>query len=527
MNKPYKIDSTLRERRHIIRLLDFLKRDDLTTDQMERIGRRLQKSGRSALRPLVRKLWQEKNGTTIYRYTCMLDFFDDKNWLAQLVQITLKRKDLDEDGRLALLDALHDYGVDVTSPPFAAMTGYGSSSIEGFVTECLQDGDRGLVRFMDFFIDADDEIRQRIIGFLTEMTTDQAVLLLEILITFERPEVAREAIIALGRIKSRLSLKILENAEKNQSAENQALIRRSIRRLHFNGVSENGPLPALLHETSHLHQTQVGPVDIYGSRTLLFSWKLEQGDYAAVVMLIGDSEGVINALSYRMRDEREYGVVIAEVAFGEVLQSVEHEYALALLADAIYLSDKYGYHLPPDLYVDKRLFDPESIKPDAYMPKFDLDHLEGIADRIPEAIASSNEILDYPVLEGWLLSEYPVFDAAERLNRIEKDDSIDKMALANAVEQELQKLCTELIVSRKPEFVKRLLLNADYMQQTGNDDSEVQRVLATALSLVGGIVPDTRHPFIRRLLLDSLETARQALEEGFDLRLEEGLDNEY
>ena len=40
MTRAFKIDKTLRERRRIIRLLDFLKRDDLTGEQMERIGRR-------------------------------------------------------------------------------------------------------------------------------------------------------------------------------------------------------------------------------------------------------------------------------------------------------------------------------------------------------------------------------------------------------------------------------------------------------------------------------------------------------
>ena len=121
MSRLTSIDTSLRERRRIMRLLDFLTRDDLSTDQMERIGRRLQKAGRRALGPLVRKLWREKSGTAIYRYTCMLDFFDDRQWLDQLVQITLRRTDLDEQGRMALLDALHDYGVDVTAPPLARL----------------------------------------------------------------------------------------------------------------------------------------------------------------------------------------------------------------------------------------------------------------------------------------------------------------------------------------------------------------------------------------------------------------------
>ena len=92
MTPAHTIDKSLRERRRITRLLDFLKRDDLTGEQMERIGRRLQKSGKRALSPLVRKLWREQNGTAIYRYTCMLDFFDASAWMDQLIQITLQRK---------------------------------------------------------------------------------------------------------------------------------------------------------------------------------------------------------------------------------------------------------------------------------------------------------------------------------------------------------------------------------------------------------------------------------------------------
>jgi hypothetical protein len=39
-------------------------------------------------------------------------------------------------------------------------------------------------------------------------------------------------------------------------------------------------------------------------------------------------------------------------------------------------------------------------------------------------------------------------------------------------------------------------------------------------------LPDCRHPFIRRLLLDSVDAARQTLEEGYDPRLEEEFDDD-
>ena len=97
---------------------------------------------------------------------------------------------------------------------------------------------------------------------------------------------------------------------------------------------------------------------------------------------------------------------------------------------------------------------------------------------------------------------------------------------AEALEAEIKRFCDEMIIPRRADIIKRLLLTADYMQQTGSEDQAVQRALATALSLVGGFLSESRHPFIRRLVLDSVDTARQALAEGYDLRLEEGFSND-
>lgn len=118
MKQIPRVDRSYRERRQIVKLLDFLAKDNVTKHQIERIGRRLQRSGERALPPLVRRIWREHDQERMYRYTCMLDYFDEAAWLDQIVSVTLKRKDLAEDGRLPLLDLLQDYGVDTTQPPF-------------------------------------------------------------------------------------------------------------------------------------------------------------------------------------------------------------------------------------------------------------------------------------------------------------------------------------------------------------------------------------------------------------------------
>jgi hypothetical protein len=525
MTQPRKIDTTMRERRRIMRLLDFLKREDLTGEQMERIGRRLQKSGKRALSPLVRKLWREQNGTTIYRYTCMLDFFDTSAWMDQLIQITLKRKDLEEDGKLALLDVLHDSGIDVTAPPFASMTGYGASSLEGFTDDCLKDGERGLVRFIDSFLDVADEFRGRMMRRLSENGSAEAMALLEILLSFEKPEIVKEAVLALGRAKSGFALDVLGRAETRHEGDLAALIRRSMRRLSFVGIREPVELPHAFQQPLPFHDVYAGPVDFYGSRSLWFSWKLDEKSYAAMLVLTGETDGMLNAISYRMKDEKEYGHILKDVSGGEMLMPVEPGYALASLRDALHRSREGGIYLPPDFYVDMRLFRPDTLRPEAYVPRFSLTHLEGIVEKIPGYVATSNDLLDNPGLEGWVLTEAAIYDVAERFSELEASGGPETVT-CEALETEIVKCCEELIAPRRAEIIKRLLLTADYLQQIDADAAAVQQTLATALSLVGGFLADFRHPFVRRLLLDSIDAARQTLAEGYDPRLEEGFDDD-
>lgn len=525
MTLALNIDKTLRERRRINRLLDFLKRDDLTGEQMERIGRRLQKSGKRALKPLVRKLWREQDGTALYRYTCMLDFFDTSAWMDQIIQITLQRKDLVEDGKLALLDVLHDSGVDVTAPPFAAMTGYGSPTLEGFVDDCLKDGERGMVRFVDSFLDVADEFRERMLSRLSETASAEAVALLEILLSFEKDEIVCSTIRVLGRTRSGYAREVLQRAESGRSEEQAALIRRSLQRLTLTGITEARTLPHSFQQPLPFHEVYAGPVDFYGSRTLWFSWRLDDHAYAAMLILTGETDGMLNAISYRMKDDKEYSHILKDVAGGEMLTPVDHDYALAALRDALYRSREAGFYLPPDFYVDMRLFRPDSLKPEAYIPRFKLTHLEDIVEKIPAYVTSSNELLDEPGLEGWLLTEEAVYDVADRFNELESINATDELP-QELVEKEIARCCTELIVPRRADIIKRLLLAADYLQHLEGDEAYVQKTLATALSLVGGFLPDDRHPFIRRLLLDSIEAARQTLKEGYDPRLEERVEDD-
>ncbi|MDK9719086.1 MAG: hypothetical protein OEL57_14465, partial [Trichlorobacter sp.] len=275
------VDTSYRERRRIIRLLDFLTRDQLTRDQLERIGRRLQKSGRRALPPLVRRLWREQDHERLYRYTCMLDFFDATSWLDQLVALTLKRRDLADEGRLPLLEILQDYGVDVSSPPFSRddLTG---TTLNSFLDLCLQEGSWGMVRFMDRFLNADEMLRDQMIRRLGSRADHgaAAAAFLRMLAYFEYSEVAALAVESLGTLRHGCAVTVLQALENLTVEGLEEQVKRSLRRLAFLGIDQPEPMSASFAEPVASLMVQAAPLDCYGVRAVWFSWEIGDGTLA-------------------------------------------------------------------------------------------------------------------------------------------------------------------------------------------------------------------------------------------------------
>jgi len=514
LNRSLTVDTSYRERHRIIRLLDFLTRDHLTRNQMERIGLRLQKSGHRALKPLVRRLWREQDHERLYRYTCMLDFFDAEGWLEQLVHLTLKRRDLAEEGRLPLLELLQDYGVDVSSPPFSSIV-FNCSTLNSFIDRCLQDDLPGLVKLMDRFMDADESLRLELIkrlGYQPEHPAEAAVCL-KMLAGFEFVETASAAIEALGTLRHGCSLTVLHSLQNLPVAGLEGKIARSIRRLGFLGFNQAEPLPVSFSEPAQLITVQVGPLDCYGVRTIWFSWLLADGTGAGVVLQLGEQDGVRHAAISRYHNLQDHDDVLEEIRSLEGLCEIGLSYGIDLLRDAIHQSIDQNYYLPPDMYVSRYLFGEADLRPAIYLPGFPVGLLERLPKQMASLLAGCEELLDESFFEGWLFNDPFVFDLAETLGDTEINSSSDK--IKNLA---VERLVEEIVTPQKDGLLRRLLLTADFMLHTGSSKRAVQRVLALGLSLAGTTIPLNRHPFIRRLAFNSIEMARQSLAEGFDPR---------
>ena len=196
-----KIDESLLERHRILRLLERLKQDNLTVAEIDEIGGTLQKAGRRALPPLVRSLWREKSGDLISKYTYLLDFFADEEWLDQLIQIALRRRDLEDEGKVALLSTLQNCGIDVTLPPFAGLLASYSGPLKESLARFLDRGERGLLWFLEDFVYAAEERQVMMIRELAQVDDPRVVEVCALLLAFDDPLVVQEVLTTLGRIR--------------------------------------------------------------------------------------------------------------------------------------------------------------------------------------------------------------------------------------------------------------------------------------------------------------------------------------
>ncbi|SNB47275.1 HEAT repeat-containing protein [Geobacter sp. DSM 9736] len=507
------IDRSLKERYGIISLLERLRQNGVTLDEMEEIGGSLRKSGDRALIPLLRNLWRERDSDVISRYAYLLDFFDEEGWIDQLVQIALKRRDLDEEGKAVLLAALKGYGVDITAPPFARLVAEAGASLEVF-TRVLDMGDEGLSLFVDDFICRSRSEQRELIEELGGTGNPRILDLLEVLLRFDDAEIVKHAATSLGKIKDPRAARILDAFYRHADDEVRGEVERSLRRLSFQGVSAQD---APIAEPGPFHAVFITPPDIDGCRSLWVSrWLDEQ--LATLYLHLHDHEG-IKAAWGGAATSADTEARLRELVEQEGFVAISHEYALKLIRDAMELNRSGGFYLPADFYVlYPRLFPDEKLTPVAYSP---CSSSQVWRDAVPaHRLAATSTILDDDYFSGWLMTTGRVYDYAEEWSRIEETGS--RRGEAKLLEQ----FCRELLSPDLEQIRHRLLLMADLMREAGRETALIDCTIDAAASLPVPPLPCHVHPLLRRIALESIEVAREALAEGYDLRDQQGDDAE-
>ncbi len=509
------IDTSLSERHNIVILLESLKKEDITLEEMERIGTQLQKAGNRALSPLIRKLWREENGDIINRYVYLLDFFEEEFWLDQLIRIALKRTDLHEEGKAALLAILEDYGIDISLPPFAKVLADVNGPLDLTLKKLLDKGETGLIRFMEDFLYYQQEIRPVIVRHVAAVQDKRVLTLLEILLGFEEREVVLETIKNLGKIRDSGAASLLYSFNFQGDRELQERAERSLRRLAFLGIEPEKS--QLRVDDKPFHISAASSIDGTGNRTLWFSrWRgVDRLD--VLLLQVHETNGILDALCYQDISREKYEKRWQEVSDEETLVEITPEYTVSLIRNALFLNRKNNTLLPAEFYVWRGILPVEALVPDQYQPEFTGYDFGALAE-VPEIIAQSDTLFEEEYFDGWFTADSRLFDIAEEFAVQEK--KLTGQNLTDEVECFIKKFIQELVLPDLEKISRRLFLIADLMQKTGREKELVEKTLAVAISLLQPGFSHQNNSFLRQFALESLKITREALAEGLDLRMQ-------
>lgn len=502
MRQVTKIDTALRERHDILELLGRLRGEGISLHEMEQIGLKFQQAGRRALRPLVRELWRESSGELISRYAFVLDFFETGSWLDQLIQIAVKRRDLGLDGKIALLIALEGCGVDVHAPPLKEVFAGVGTPLRQAAQGALQLGEEGIVTFLDDFLAYPDDIQKIVIRELPEGGDPQGARMLEALLWHGDPGIARAALEALGRIRHPMAAGALARYLEDGAAELLPVATRSLRRLSFLGV-RTPELPPLLP----FHAGYATAPDGDGYRSLFISRWVGEGTLAALYLQVHERRGLLAAWGGGALTPQGFEAELEGFSAQEELHEVTPEYVLALVRDALHWSRELCY-LPADYYLRRGMFAGEDLTPAPYRPEF-ADYPAGPALSFREGEEISRRLFADPFFAGWFMAQQRVYDLAKEYRG------------GGDLERILERFCAELLTPELELIRARLLSSADLMRRCGRESSFVGRVVALAGSLEGYRLPHHLHPFLRGFAIESMEIAREALQQEEQARLPE------
>lgn len=242
---------------------------------------------------------------------------------------------------------------------------------------------------------------------------------------------------------------------------------------------------------------------------------MENGRLAAIYLQLHETVGMKAAWGSEGITPEEFAGYRSDTGCGEGMLEVAPDYALALIRDAIYRSGENDAFLPSEFYI-WRCFAPGEIIPEPYTPAF-TEYDLGVLGRSDRLVADSAALFDDDFFAGWGMVKGRVCDYAEEWVELEK--MAGGRVVAEGMESLLARFCDELLVPELAKIQRRLFLTADLMRQTCREKELLTRTLAVAASLDTPPSRLCQHPFLRRLALESMDLAREALVEGYDVRL--------
>lgn len=514
--KASKVDYRLLDRRQIKEFLESLRDKQHTIWQMERSMKKLFALGEQeqVIPVCISKL--KENDEALAPIICYaLEYANNYDVIDSLSDILLM-PNISDKIKARVLTVMAHYGVDVGELPLNIIIKDFKQIAKESLEELLNDinEDYFLIPYvLDDLEEFTTEMKIAYIRDIGSLKNEKALPLLEILVLTDEIPVAQEAAKALGKMKSGKALFVLTklaNFVEKQPIKETVL--REARRLKFSGIAIEGYAPpAKLDEPVKMI---LSAVDGLGNRALWIAWENPNSKLSFVTMnlLLNAITGVRDCWCISQIASRDFDLSIKELSKTTIIMESNLEYILDLIRDALYWNKKTESPLPYQFYFWKYLLSQKyNLKPKIYTPALQYIEDTNVDD---EALRETFELYNYNIFQDWFISDPRVYDFADR-NKSKRGYTLKKMTYKKA--ENLFENFTKELIEPNIVLIKRMLeLTADFVIKMGQ--GEIAENIMTAFAYMDS-KPLYYHPFVQRMVLESLKVAFNNMKNGFDMRL--------
>jgi len=513
-----KVDYRLLYKRKVLDYLYELKEKDCTTGQMDSLMKKLFHVTDQVVPVCLSKL--RDNDEDFAPIACYaLEYANDYDIVEPLMHILITPTVSDKI-KARILGVLSHYDVDAGDLPLDIIMKDFEKMASDSLTDMLSDMEK------DFFTMAyilDDmggfsaDMRVSYIRDIGELRDERSIHLLEIIAAIDDEPVAREAVKALGKLKSGkalYSLNKLLGAASNP--EIKKLLEREAQRLKFGGIKVEVHAPPW----SRIQKPQkicISSIDGLGSRALWMAWKnpAKSRRLGFMNLLLTCESGLKDCWGASQITTREFNSSVKDFSKTAAITQCDLDYAIDIICDSLAQNGRGKVEIPYQFYFWKALLETcANIEPRPYTPNFDEFDLKGILES-DELLKNTFNLFDHGFFKYWFVADPAVYDYAEN-NKSKKGFVLKKMTWQKT--ESLFSDFTKELIEPASDVIKRMLeLSADFLRLMGETDA-AEIVICAFLHM--DLRPLHYHPFVQRMVTESLSVALSNMKNGFDMRVD-------
>ncbi|MDI3480354.1 MAG: hypothetical protein PWQ97_9 [Tepidanaerobacteraceae bacterium] len=514
--KASKVDYRLLYKRKIVDFLESLKDKEYTVWQMNESMKKLFSMGEQVVQVCLSKLRENDEGLApVVCYA--LEYANNYDVVPPLMDILIMPQ-ISDKVKARILTVLSHYGVDAGELPLDLIMKDFDGVASESLTEMLEDIEKDYFLILYILDDMEEfslEMKLAYVRDIGDLKDERAVGLLEVIAMMDDIPLAQEAVKALGKIKSGKSLFALNKLSNRINDDRlKKIVEKEIQRLKFSGVQmEITPVPVKLSEPVKII---ISSIDGLGSRALWIAWKnpLKPRKLISMNLLLNVQSGIKDCWGVPQITAREFNASVKELSSTTLIAECDMDYAIAIIRDALLRNRESGTEIPYQFFFWKHLLEQNyNLSPAAYKPSFEGFDTKDILNN-EEYFKRTFDLFNYRIFDDWFIAEPRVYDYADE-NKSKRGYVIKKMSRQRA-EKLFAKFTQELIEPQINMISRMLELSADFLVRAGQ--KELVKIVLSALFHIN-ITPLYYHPFIQRMIIESLRVALNNMKNGFDMRV--------